>query len=75
MTIDVVREFLLWCLILNTGLLLLWLLILTLAHGSNIEYTGNSVKCPGKNFTQPIIRACCFLKSVYSCLTLLRIWR
>jgi len=32
MTIQVLREFLLWCLVINMGLLLWWFLFMTLAH-------------------------------------------
>ncbi|RKY33760.1 MAG: hypothetical protein DRP78_07230 [Candidatus Omnitrophota bacterium] len=32
MTIDLVRDTLLWCSVINIGLLLWWLLIFTLAH-------------------------------------------
>ena len=32
MTIDMIREALLWCFVINMGLLLWWFLFLTLAH-------------------------------------------
>lgn len=32
MTIQVLREFFLWCLVINVGLLLWWFLFMTLAH-------------------------------------------
>jgi hypothetical protein len=33
MSIDVVRQFLLWCTVINYGILLLWAVLLLLPHG------------------------------------------
>jgi hypothetical protein len=44
MTIDMVRDTLLWCFIINTGLLLWWFMFFTLAHDWIYKFHGKWFK-------------------------------
>jgi hypothetical protein len=44
MTIDMVRDALLWCFIINTGLLLWWFMFFTLAHDWVYKFHGKWFK-------------------------------
>ena len=50
MTIDMFREFFLWCLILNMCLLMLWFLIITLGHSLIYRVHGKWFKMPEEKF-------------------------
>ena len=50
MTIDMVREALLWCFVINTGLLLWWFLFFTLAHDLVYRLHGKWFRLPVDKF-------------------------
>ena len=50
MTINMVREALLWCSIINMGLLLWWFLFFTLAHDWLYRFHGKWVKLSVEHF-------------------------
>ncbi len=50
MTIDRVSDVLLWCFVINMGLLLGWLLFFTLAHDWMYQYHGKWFKLSVTNF-------------------------
>jgi len=50
MTSDIVRNALLWCFIINTGLLLWWFLLFTLGHDWIYRFHGKWFKLPVEKF-------------------------
>ncbi len=50
MTIDLVRNALLWCFIINIGILLWWFLFFTLAHDWVYQFHGKWFKLPVEKF-------------------------
>lgn len=50
MTIDLVRDVLLWCFIINIGILLYWFLFFTLAHDWVYQFHGKWFKLPVEKF-------------------------
>ncbi|NQV01647.1 MAG: hypothetical protein HQ542_03305 [Bacteroidia bacterium] len=50
MTIDTVRDALLWCFVINMGLLLWWFLFFTLAHDWIYRFHGKWFKLPVEKF-------------------------
>ncbi len=50
MTIDLVRNALLWCFIINIGILLWWFLFFTLAHDWVYRFHGKWFKLPVEKF-------------------------
>ena len=50
MTIDTLREMLLWCFIINLGLLLWWFLFVTLAHDWVYRFHGKWFKLSIESF-------------------------
>ncbi len=50
MTIDLVRDALLWCFIINIGILLWWFLFFTLAHDWVYRFHGRWFKLPVEKF-------------------------
>ncbi len=50
MTIDLVRDALLWCFIINIGILLWWFLFFTLAHDWVYQFHGKWFKLPVEKF-------------------------
>ena len=50
MTVDMLREFFLWCLILNMCLLMLWFLIITLGRSFIYRVHGKWFKMPEEKF-------------------------
>jgi hypothetical protein len=50
MTIDVLRDVLLWCTVLNYGLLLLWFLVFSLAHDWMYRFHGRWFRMSPEQF-------------------------
>ena len=50
MTIDMVRDVLLWCAVINMGLLLWWVLFFTLAHDWMYQFHGKWFKLSVASF-------------------------
>jgi len=50
MTIDLVRDVLLWCFIINIGILLYWFLFFTLAHDWVYQFHGKWFKLSVEKF-------------------------
>ncbi|MBT6231341.1 MAG: hypothetical protein HOI47_32265 [Candidatus Scalindua sp.] len=50
MTIDMVRDALLWCFIINIGILLWWFLFFSLAHDWVYQFHGKWFKLPVEKF-------------------------
>ena len=50
MTIDMVRDALLWCFIINIGILLWWFLFFSLAHDWVYQFHGRWFKLPVEKF-------------------------
>ena len=50
MTVDLVRDALLWCFIINIGILLWWFLFFTLAHDWVYQFHGKWFKLPVEKF-------------------------
>lgn len=50
MTIDMVRDVLLWCTVLNYGILLLWFLVFSLAHDWMYRFHGRWFRVPPEQF-------------------------
>ena len=50
MTIDMVRDVLLWCFVINMGLLLWWVLFFTLAHDWMYQFHGKWFKLSVASF-------------------------
>ncbi len=50
MTIDLVRDALLWCFIINIGILLWWFLFFLLAHDWVYQFHGKWFKLPVEKF-------------------------
>jgi hypothetical protein len=62
MTIDMVREALLWCLIINMGLLLWWFLFFTLGHDWVYRLHGKWFNLSEENFDAINYAAIAFFK-------------
>ncbi len=62
MTIDMVRNALLWCFIINTGLLLWWFLFFTLGHDWIYRFHGKWFKLPVEKFDAIHYAGMTFLK-------------
>jgi len=50
MTIDAIRDMLLWCTIINIGLMTYWFLVFTLAHDWLYRFHGRWFKMPVEKF-------------------------
>lgn len=50
MTIDFIYAFLLWCTVINYGLLLVWFAFFTLAHGWIYRFHGRWFRVPVEQF-------------------------
>jgi hypothetical protein len=50
MTIDMVRDVLLWCTVLNYGILLLWFLVFSLAHDWMYRFHGRWFRVSPEQF-------------------------
>ena len=50
MTIEIIRDVLAWCAVINIGLLLWWVLFLTLAHDFVYRFHGKWFKLPVERF-------------------------
>ena len=50
MTIELLREFLLWCTVINSGLLLWWFLLFSLAHDWLYRFHGRWFRLSGERF-------------------------
>ncbi|MFQ6115223.1 MAG: DUF6868 family protein [bacterium] len=50
MTVEIIRDVLAWCAVINVGLLLWWLLIFTLAHDLIYRIHGKLFKLSGERF-------------------------
>jgi len=50
MTMDTVRDMLLWCLVINMGLLLWWFLFFSLAHDWLYRFHGKWFRIPVEKF-------------------------
>lgn len=52
MNVETLRNFFLWCLIINTGLLLYWFAFFSLAHDWMYRFHGRWFKMPVEKFDQ-----------------------
>ena len=50
MTVEIIRDFLLWCSVINAGLLIYWWLFFTLAHGFVYRIHGKWFKLSVEKF-------------------------
>jgi hypothetical protein len=50
MSIEMTRSFLLWCAIINYGILILWFLIFTIAHDGMYRFHGRWFRLPVERF-------------------------
>ena len=62
MTIDLVRDVLLWCFIINIGILLYWFLFFTLAHDWVYQFHGKWFKLSVEKFDAIHYAAMAFFK-------------
>ncbi len=62
MAIDLVRDVLLWCFIINIGILLWWFLFFSLAHGWVYRFHGKWFKMPVEKFDAIHYAAMAFYK-------------
>jgi hypothetical protein len=70
MTIDLVRDALLWCFIINIGILLWWFLFFSLAHEWVYQFHGKWFKLPVDKFdaihyaSMAFFKICIFLFNI-----------
>ncbi len=62
MAIDLVRDVLLWCFIINIGILLWWFLFFSLAHDWVYRFHGKGFKLPVEKFDAIHYAAMAFYK-------------
>jgi hypothetical protein len=67
MAIETVREFLLWCMVINVGLLLFSFLFMALAHGFVYRIHGRLFHLSEEAFSTTIYRAMAIYKILIIC--------